>query len=169
MSKLLFFLKFYRTQKMRFFVLVIIFAFAGAVLSCSLLVHDNSQVYSQAQIQELRGTQADGEDSPGNFSDVFDIMERVMTVFSLGSILTVVWGCTSILFFRIFPCRNHMPCCKYLVCERKMFLSGLWERVFLLVCSAVYWEMLEGMDCLSICPENYVILKSLFLFFPLKC
>lgn len=130
MSKLLFFLKFYRTQKMRFFVLVIIFAFAGAVLSCSLLVHDNSQVYSQAQIQELRETQADGEDSPGNFSDAFDLMERVMTVFSLGSILIVVWGCTSILFFQnISMQKSHAMLQIFGMRKKDVFIRALGEGI----------------------------------------
>ena len=53
MGKLTFFLKFYRTQKMRFILLVFIFAFAGTILSCTLLIHSNNEEYYQAQMKEL--------------------------------------------------------------------------------------------------------------------
>lgn len=101
MNKLAFFLKFYRTQKLRFLLMVFIFAFAGAILSCTLFIHSNNQVYFQAQMQkaEEKYIIAEGiENSENNL--IFDTMEKVMTVFSLGSILIVVWGCTSILFFQ---------------------------------------------------------------------
>ena len=49
MGKPAFFLRFYKSQKMRFAVLVFIFAFAGAILSCSLLVQSNNKAYARAQ------------------------------------------------------------------------------------------------------------------------
>lgn len=100
MSKLTFFLKFYRTQKMRFLILVFIFAFAGAILSCSLLVQRNNDAYANAHMQMWDEENISGELSDVRADEVFIIMEKVMTVFSLGSILIVVWGCTSILFFQ---------------------------------------------------------------------
>lgn len=100
MSKMTFFLKFYRTQKMRFLILVFIFAFAGAILSCSLLVQRNNDAYAKAQIQIMNEKNVLGEGLDGEADGVFLIMEKVMTVFALGSVLIVVWGCTSILFFQ---------------------------------------------------------------------
>lgn len=100
MSKMTFFLKFYRTQKMRFLILVFIFAFAGAILSCSLLVQRNNDAYAKAQIQIMNEKNVLGEGLDGEADGVFLIMEKAMTVFALGSVLIVVWGCTSILFFQ---------------------------------------------------------------------
>lgn len=100
MSKMTFFLKFYRTQKMRFLILVFIFAFAGAILSCSLLVQRNNDAYANAQMQALNDKNTVEEGFERDVGGVFIIMEKVMTVFSLGGILIVVWGCTSILFFQ---------------------------------------------------------------------
>lgn len=101
MNKLTFFLKFYRTQKMRFFLLVFIFAFAGAILSCTLLIHSNNKEYYQAQMKKLEADQIMSENAleQGEIT-IFDTMEKVLTVFSLCSILIVIWGCTSILFFQ---------------------------------------------------------------------
>lgn len=100
MRRLTFFLKFCKTQKMRFLTLVLIFAFAGAILSCSLLVQRNNDAYANAQMQVLNDQNVIEEDFDGEADGVFIIMEKVMTVFSLGSVLIVVWGCTSILFFQ---------------------------------------------------------------------
>lgn len=100
MSKLAFFLKFYRTQKIRFLILIFIFTFAGAILSCSLLVQSNNDDYANAQLQVLNDKNIVEEDFGGDVGGVFIIMEKVMTVFSLGGILIVVWGCSSILFFQ---------------------------------------------------------------------
>ncbi len=101
MSKFLFFLKFYRSQKMRFFLLVFIFAFAGAVLSCTLLIHGNNEEYYQAQMKNLADDHVMSENAmeQGEVT-IYDTMEKVLTVFSLCSILIVIWGCTSILFFQ---------------------------------------------------------------------
>lgn len=96
MSKLAFFLKFYRTQKIRFLILIFIFTFAGAILSCSLLVQSNNDDYANVQMKVLNDKNVIDE----GFDGVFIIMEKVMTIFSLGSVLIVVWGCTSILFFQ---------------------------------------------------------------------
>ena len=52
MSKLAFFLKFYRTQKIRFLILIFIFTFAGAILSCSLLVQSNNDDYANVQMKD---------------------------------------------------------------------------------------------------------------------
>ena len=101
MNKLMFFLKFYRTQKMRFFLLVFIFAFAGAVLSCTLLIHGNNKEYYQSQMKDLADNHGISENAldEGEVT-IYDTMEKVLTVFSLCSILIVIWGCTSILFFQ---------------------------------------------------------------------
>ncbi len=100
MRRLTFFLRFYKTQKMRFLALVLIFALAGAILSCSLLVYQNNDVYAEVRIQEWSHENVLVEGDDERARDVFDLMERVMTVFSFGSILIAVWGCTSLMFFQ---------------------------------------------------------------------
>lgn len=101
MGKLAFFLKFYRNQKMRFFVLVLIFAFAGSILSCTLLIQNSNEEYYQTQMQKIAKEYQTSENfvEEGRFT-IQDTMEKVLTVFSLCSILIVIWGCTSILFFQ---------------------------------------------------------------------
>lgn len=101
MNKLIFFLNLYRTQKMRFFLLVFIFAFAGAILSCTLLIYGNNKEYYQAQMKELTENHIMSENAmeEGEYT-IYDTMEKILTVFSLCSILIVIWGCTSILFFQ---------------------------------------------------------------------
>lgn len=125
MNKLIFFLKFYRTQKMRFFLLVFIFAFAGAILSCTLLIYGNNKEYYQAQMKELTENHIMSENAMEEEEyTIYEPMEKILTVFSLCSILIVIWGCTSILFSRIYPCRNRMPCFGFLVCKKRMFSTG---------------------------------------------
>ncbi len=99
MNKLSFYLKFYKTQKMRFLILVFIFAFAGAILSCSLFLHSNNKKYYDAQIQNITVSNVEALQEM-DYEGLFGLMEKVMTIFSLASILIVVWGCTSILFFQ---------------------------------------------------------------------
>lgn len=100
MRRLSFFLKFYKTQKIRFLALVLIFAFAAAILSCSLLVYRNNDAYAKARIQVWSEENALVEGDIQTAEDMFDLMERVMTIFAFGSVLIAVWGCTSILFFQ---------------------------------------------------------------------
>lgn len=109
MKKLAFFLQFYKTQKMRFAVLVLIFAFAGMILSCSLLAESSNSAYAKAQAKSWEGEMSfragmEMEDEINAELDyefsVFNLMGRVMGIFAMGSILIVVWGSSSILMFQ---------------------------------------------------------------------
>ena len=131
MNKLTFFLKFYRTQKMRFFLLVFIFAFAGAILSCTLLIHSNNKEYYQAQMKKLEADQIMSENAleQGEIT-IFDTMEKVLTVFSLCSILIVIWGCTSILFFQnISMQKSHAMLRIFGMQKRDVFYRACMEGV----------------------------------------
>ncbi|MCI8876310.1 MAG: hypothetical protein HFI77_09825 [Lachnospiraceae bacterium] len=107
MGKPAFFLRFYKSQKMRFAVLVFIFAFAGSILSCSLLVQSNNKAYARAQaknwdseLSDHAGIEDDLDRELDYEFSVFNLMGRVMGIFSMGSILIVVWGSSSILMFQ---------------------------------------------------------------------
>ncbi len=131
MNKLTFFLKFYRTQEMRFFLLVFIFAFAGAILSCTLLIHSNNKEYYQTQMKKLETDQIMSENAleQGEIT-IFDTMEKVLTVFSLCSILIVIWGCTSILFFQnISMQKSHAMLRIFGMQKRDVFYRACMEGV----------------------------------------
>lgn len=130
MRRLTFFLKFCKTQKMRFLTLVLIFAFAGAILSCSLLVQRNNDAYANAQMQVLNDQNVIEEDFDGEADGVFIIMEKVMTVFSLGSVLIVVWGCTSILFFQNISMQKRHAMLRIFGMRRKdVFIRACGEGI----------------------------------------
>lgn len=138
MRKLAFFMQFYRTQKLKFLILVCIFAFAGAILSCSLLVQSNNRSYARAQakIWEEDNTflesefNEDIEKELNNELSVFNIMGRVMTVFALGSILIVAWGCTSILMFQNYAMqKSHAMLKIFGMGKRDIFIRALVEGI----------------------------------------
>lgn len=131
MGKLAFFLKFYRNQKMRFLVLVFIFAFAGAILSCTFLIQNSNEDYFQVQMQKI----AEEYQRPENFVEegrfaILDTMEKVLTVFSLCSILIVIWGCTSILFFQnISMEKSHAMLRIFGMQKKDVFFRALAEGI----------------------------------------
>ena len=131
MGKLAFFLKFYRNQKMRFLVLVFIFAFAGAILSCTFLIQNSNEDYFQVQMQKI----AEEYQRPDNFVEegrfaILDTMEKVLTVFSLCSILIVIWGCTSILFFQnISMEKSHAMLRIFGMQKKDVFFRALAEGI----------------------------------------
>lgn len=127
MSKLTFFLKFYHTQKMRFILLVFIFAFAGTILSCTLLIHSNNEEYYQAQMKELADSHVMSENAieEGRYT-IYDTMEKVLTVFSLCSILIVVWGCTSILFFQNMSMQKSHAMLRIFGMQKKDVFCRAW-------------------------------------------
>ena len=129
MSRLSFFLKFYQTCKLKFFILVLIFAFAGSILSCSLLVQRNNKVYGKAQIENIVGENLiEGDEEQEEYDLLFGTMEKVMTLFSLGSILIVVWGCTSILFFQnISMEKSHAMLRIFGMQKKDIFVKALVE------------------------------------------
>lgn len=126
MRRLSFFLKFYKTQKMRFLSLVLIFAFAAAILSCSLLVYRNNDAYAQVRLEELSKENALVEGDIQTAKDMFDLMERVMTVFAFGSILIAVWGCTSILFFRNISMQKSHAMLRIFGMQKKDIFIRAW-------------------------------------------
>lgn len=142
MGKLTFFLKFYRNQKMRFFVLVFIFAFAGAILSCTLQIQNSNEDYYEAQMQKLAKEYQTSENivEGGRFT-IQDTMEKVLTVFSLCSILIVIWGCTSILFFQnISMEKNHAMLRIFGMQKKDVFYRALVEGVSFGVLGGVIGE-----------------------------
>lgn len=143
MRKLTFFFQFYKTRKMRFLLLVLIFAFAAAILSCSLFVYQNNDAYASTRMQvwgqegKLAGGGAQEaaetyhmaeEAENSEYSMVFDTMEKVMTVFSLGSILIVVWGCTSILFFQNMSMQKSHAMLRIFGMSKKDIFAKAWAE-----------------------------------------
>lgn len=138
MRKLAFFLQFYRNQKMKFLILVCIFAFAGAILSCSLLVRSNNKAYARAQAQvwekdDDAALSEFGEDLEKELDrdlSVFTLMGRVMTVFVVASILIVAWGCTSILMFQNNAMqKSHAMLKIFGMGKRDIFIRALAEGI----------------------------------------
>lgn len=138
MRKLAFFLQFYRTQKLKFLILVCIFAFAGAILSCSLLVQSNNKAYARAQARVWEGNESISEefreDMERELDDdelsVFSLMGRVMAVFALGGILVVAWGCTSILMFQNNAMqKTHAMLKIFGMGKRDIFIRALVEGI----------------------------------------
>lgn len=140
MGKPAFFLRFYKSQKMRFAVLVFIFAFAGAILSCSLLVQSNNKAYARAQAKNweselsghggIVGDDVERELAQDDGTSVFSLMGRVMGIFALGSILIVVWGCSSILMFQNRSMEKSYAMMKIFgMGKRDIFIRALVEGV----------------------------------------
>lgn len=137
MGKPAFFLRFYKSQKMRFAVLVFIFAFAGAILSCSLLVQSNNKAYARAQaknwdseLSDHAGIEDDLDRELDYEFSVFNLMGRVMGIFALGSILIVVWGCSSILMFHNRSMEKSYAMMKIFgMGNRDIFIRALVEGV----------------------------------------
>ena len=131
MGKLAFFLSFYRNQKMRFLVLVLIFAFAGAILSCTLLIQNSNEDYYQAQMQKIEEEYQTSENLvEGGRVTIQDTMEKVLTVFSLCSILIVIWGCTSILFFQnISMQKSHAMLRIFGMQKKDVFIRAVAEGI----------------------------------------
>ncbi|MCM1257871.1 MAG: hypothetical protein NC307_08455 [Roseburia sp.] len=138
MRKLAFFLQFYRNQKMKFLILVCIFAFAGAILSCSLLVRSNNKAYARAQAQawvqdDHAALSPFGDDLEKELDrdlSVFTLMGRVMTVFVVASILIVAWGCTSILMFQNNAMqKSHAMLKIFGMGKRDIFIRALTEGI----------------------------------------
>lgn len=128
MKRLAFFLKFYKTQKMRFLALVLIFAFAAAILSCSLLVYRNNDAYAQVRLEELSKENALLEGDIQTAKDMFDLMERVMTIFAFGSVLIAVWGCTSILFFQNISMQKSHAMLRIFGMQKKDIFIRAWAE-----------------------------------------
>lgn len=126
MRRLTFFLKFYKTQKMRFLALVLIFAFAAAILSCSLLVYRNNDAYVRERIQVWSEENVLAEGDIQKAGDVFALMERVMTIFAFGSVLIAVWGCTSILFFQNISMQKSHAMLRIFGMQKKDIFIRAW-------------------------------------------
>ena len=148
MGKPAFFLRFYKSQKMRFAVLVFIFAFAGAILSCSLLVQSNNKAYARAQaknwdseLSDHAGIEDDLDRELDYEFSVFNLMGRVMGIFALGSILIVVWGCSSILMFHNRSMEKSYAMMKIFgMGNRDIFIRALVEGVSFGVLGGVLWD-----------------------------
>jgi len=107
--------------------MVMIFAFAGAILSCTLFMHEGNGRFFQMQMQKAADSHIVTEESLNMENNViFHTMEKVMTVFSLGSILIVVWGCTSILFFQNISMQKSYAMLRIFGMQKKDIFIKAW-------------------------------------------
>jgi len=111
-----------------------IFAFAGVILSCSLLVQSNNIKYYQAQmIKDAEAHLVDlDEDADEDEEDsIFGVMGKVMTIFALGAILIVAWGCTSMLFFHSISMKKSYAMMQIFGMQKKdVFGKALVDGIF---------------------------------------
>lgn len=111
MGKTKLFIKLYYRHKLMFFIRIIIFLFAGVVISCSLFVRDNNKKFYNAQLEILENSEMPEEDKEEirimkeeaereESSFFIDSVGDILAVFALISILIGISGCTSLLFFQ---------------------------------------------------------------------
>lgn len=106
MNKMNFFLKWYRQHKWRCFMLFMVFVFAGSVMTGTLLVSENNSYFYMAQSQESVHNTIDSS------MLVYKQAEHILSIFSIVSILIIVWGGFTLLLFQDLSMEKTFAMCK---------------------------------------------------------
>ena len=130
MNKTSLFIKLYYRQKVKFLIMVIIFALTGIVISCSLFIRENNENFYEAQLVTLEENSVSEEDkeeiqimreeaSREEGSFVTNSVSSILSVFAFVSILAGIWGCTSLLFFQNISMQKSFVMLKIFGIQRK--------------------------------------------------
>lgn len=130
MNKTRLFIKLYYRQKIKFLIMVIIFALTGMVISCSFFIRENNENFYEAQLvileensvseddmEEIQIMREEASRKEGSF--VTNSVSNILSVFAFVSILTGIWGCTSLLFFQNTAMQKSFVMLKVFGIQRK--------------------------------------------------
>lgn len=142
MDKIKLFIRLYYRQKVKFLIMVAIFALTGVTISCSLFIRDNNAKFYDAQLKALEESSLPEEDkeeiksmrekaADGEESFVTDSIENILSVFAFISILIGIWGCTSLLFFQDISMQKSFAMLRVAGIQRKdLFYRALADGMF---------------------------------------
>lgn len=103
MKKIKLFCYLNRTQKVKYFMLFLMFLLTSIILSATLLVSQNNIEYYQPEIETL---------TLNSLNPVYQQMENILNIFSAASIMIAVWGGVTLFAFKDNAMEKTFIICK---------------------------------------------------------
>lgn len=122
MKKFELFFNFNRSKKLKCFMLFLVFALTGVIISATLLVSQNNIEYYQPEIKDL---------AINDLNTIYQQMEEILNVFSAAGIMIAVWGGITLLVFKDNEMEKTFVMCKlYGMTRRDLLYKAMIDLVF---------------------------------------